>query len=79
MVIFVTSFKDFKEYVDNARCIYFRVLPGEIRIYSGRVGVKVEYRDEREKREILDWLEKLKQTKTVVEIKDVQSEDAFFL
>ena len=79
MVIYVVRLEDFKEYVDNARCVYFRVLPGEIRIYAGRVGVKVPYKDEKEKREVLEWLEKLRQTKTVLEIKDVQSEDAFFL
>jgi len=79
MVVYVTSLKDFKEYVDCAKTVFFRVLPGEIRIFAGRVGVKVTYKDEKEKKEVLDWLENLKQTKTVIEIKDIESEDTFFI
>jgi len=79
LVIYVVSFEDFKQYVDAARCIFWRDLGGEIRIYAGRVGVKIEISDPKQKQKILEWLKSLEKTKTVLEIKDVSSEDQFFI
>jgi len=79
VVIYVVSLEDFKEYVDAARCIFYRDLGNEIRIYAGRVGVKIEITDPNQKKSILEWLRSLEKTKTVLEIKDVSSEDQFFI
>lgn len=79
MVIFVTNFEDFKQYVDCAKTIFYRILEGEIRIYAGRVGCKIQYKDKKELEKILEWIASLEQTKTIVEITDVQSEDSFFI
>ena len=79
MVVYVTSFEDFKQYVDCAKTVFYRVLDGEIRIYAGRVGTKIQFKNEKEKSAILKWLAELEQTKTVIEIEDIESEDTFFI
>jgi len=79
VVIYVVNLEDFKQYVDAARCIFWRDLGNEIRIYAGRVGVKIEITDPKERQKIVEWLKTLEKTKTVLEIKDVTSEDQFFI
>lgn len=79
MVVYITSFEDFKNYVECAKTIFYRVLDNEVRIYAGRVGCKVQCRTKEELNKILEWIESLEQTKTVIEIQDVVSEDVFFI
>jgi len=79
MVVYVTSFEDFKNYVDCVKTVFYRVLEGEVRIYAGRVGCKIKYRDKDELNRIIEWLANLEETKPVIEITDVESEDAFFI
>lgn len=75
----VETLEDLKEYVDMCRVIRYRVLSDEIRIRAGAVGVKIKYRNPKEKEEIISWLNSLKETKRVVKVIDVVPDDEFFV
>jgi len=50
-----------------------------MRIYAGRVYVRVDVSDPKEKQKILAWLKELEKTKDVIEVKDVTSEEQVFI
>jgi len=79
MVVFEITLEGFKKYINNVRCVWFRDLGNEMRIYAGRVYVKVDVSDPKEKQKILAWLKELEKTKDVIEVKDVTSEEQVFI
>jgi len=79
VVLVAKSLDDLKEYVESVRCVFYRVLENEVRVLAGRIGIKLPFRNEYEKKEILEFLKQLKETKRVIEITDVTDESVFFL
>ena len=78
VVLLAKSSEDIREVVDYAKIIIFRDLGDELRIKVGRIGVKYAVKTVEEKERVLDWLKKLGQVKTVIEVEGAVSDDYFF-